>query len=60
MPCSANQEPTFIDNFLGYNAGRDLDTATGRVEMRDTAPDSTSSGSATSSWNARACSMPLR
>ena len=34
-PALANQPPTFIDNFLGYNAGRDLDPATGRVERRD-------------------------
>lgn len=31
----ASQSPTFIDNFLGYNAGRDFDPATGRVESRD-------------------------
>lgn len=31
----ATQSPTFIDNFLGYNAGRDLDPTTGRVETRD-------------------------
>jgi signal peptidase I len=31
----ASQPPTFIDNFLGYNAGRDLDPTTGRVEARD-------------------------
>jgi signal peptidase I len=31
----AAQQPTFIDNFLGYNAGRDLDPATGKVEARD-------------------------
>ena len=33
----ASQPPTFIDNFLGYNAGRDLDPPTGRVESRDRA-----------------------
>ena len=31
----AAQQPTFIDNFLGYNAGRDLDPASGKVEARD-------------------------
>jgi signal peptidase I len=31
----ASQQPTFIDNFLGYNAGRDLDPATGKMETRD-------------------------
>jgi hypothetical protein len=30
----ANQQPTFIENFLGYNAGRDFDPATGRAEPR--------------------------
>jgi len=31
----ANQQPSYIDNFLGYNAGRDLDPTTGVVSMRD-------------------------
>jgi signal peptidase I len=31
----AKQAPTFIDNFLGYNAGRDLDPTTGHVSGRD-------------------------
>jgi len=31
----ASQPPTYIDNFLGYNAGRDLDPASGRAETRD-------------------------
>src|SRR5262245_5135487 len=31
----AAQPYRHIDNFLGYNAGRDLDPATGRVEARD-------------------------
>ena len=31
----AAQQPTYIDNFLGYNAGRDFDPATGRAEARD-------------------------
>jgi signal peptidase I len=30
-----NQLPTYIDNFLGYNAGRDQDPITGRVATRD-------------------------
>lgn len=32
----ATQSPGYIDNFLGYNAGRDLDPVTGVVSMRDT------------------------
>jgi signal peptidase I len=31
----AAQSPTFIDNFLGYNAGRDLDPTTGRTQVRE-------------------------
>ena len=31
----ARQEPAPIDNFLGYNAGRELDPATGMVTGRD-------------------------
>lgn len=31
----AKQERTFVDNFLGYNAGRDLDPMTGKAEARD-------------------------
>ncbi len=31
----ASQAPTYIDNFLGYNAGRDQDPITGRVSTRD-------------------------
>jgi signal peptidase I len=31
----ANQQLSYIDNFLGYNAGRDLDPTTGIVSMRD-------------------------
>lgn len=30
-----DQEPRFIDNFLGYNAGRDLDPVTGVAATRD-------------------------
>jgi signal peptidase I len=30
-----SQQSTFIDNFLGYNAGRQLDPATGRTVMRE-------------------------
>jgi signal peptidase I len=29
------QSPKYIDNFLGYNAGRDLDPATGQVVSRE-------------------------
>lgn len=32
----AAQSPTYIDNFLGYNAGRDLDPTTGRTQVRET------------------------
>lgn len=32
----ARQSPSYIDNFLGYNAGRDQDPITGRVAPRDT------------------------
>jgi hypothetical protein len=31
----AHQQPTFIDNFLGYNAGRELDPATGHIVSHD-------------------------
>ena len=31
----ANQQPAYIDNFLGYNAGRELDPATGHIVTHD-------------------------
>ncbi len=35
MQSLAKQEPMPIDNFLGYNTGRDFDPATGRATARD-------------------------